>query len=75
MSYHIVVDVYTNKAVNKFIATILDSKVGKFKTEVYDSKTDTSKYVMKGIFDLGVYSNNHTLRLPNCIKFENVGKR
>jgi len=61
MSYHIAVEIYTNKAVNKHIANLLNARIGKY--------PDLSGK-MKWVVDCDVYSNNHTIRLPNCIKIK-----
>jgi hypothetical protein len=51
MSYHVVVEIKCNKQVTRFIATLINARLG-------------------NICDLGVYSHNHTIRLPGCIKID-----
>lgn len=59
MSYHIVVEILTSKEVNKHIAKLLNAKIGK-----HPDSTGKLKWVV----DTAVYSQNHTMRLPNCVK-------
>jgi hypothetical protein len=64
MSYHVIIDILTNPEVNKMIARLLDTKFGKFIDKAGK---------MKGIVDIAVYSRNHTMRLPGCIKISDEG--
>ena len=65
MSYHIIVDILTNREVNKHIAKLLNAKIGSY--PILDlNKSGTQKH--SGVVDCGVYSKNHTMRLPNCVK-------
>ena len=61
MSYHVVVEILTNKQVNRQIAILLNNKIGKY---------PNNEGKMIGVVDLKVYSANHTMRLPNCVKIE-----
>lgn len=61
MSYHVVVEILTNKEVNKHIAKLLNAKLGRH---------PDSKGKLKNVVDEAVYSKNHCMRLPNCIKIK-----
>lgn len=64
MSYHVVVEILTNKKVNHEIAKLLNYRIGKFKN--YSGQ-------LVGVVDLGVYDQNRNIRLPNCVKInENI---
>lgn len=56
MSYHVVVDIVCNRDVNLYIAKLVNSIFNIKLLHKYD------------IVDLGVYTNNHSIRLPGCIK-------
>jgi len=66
MSYHVVVEIYTNKKVNHHIANLLNFKIGKF---------PNNKGINVGVVDMKVYSPNHTMRLPNCVKIDDRTKQ
>lgn len=67
MSYHVVVDIKTNKAVNKHIAELLNAKIGFHPTGEFDKH---GKEIINGAVDCAVYTSNHCMRLPDCCKIE-----
>jgi len=61
MSYHVVVEILTSKEVNKHIAKLLNIKIGKHAD---------SNGKLTNVIDDKVYSRNHGMRLPNCVKIK-----